>query len=391
MMKGTTAILAAFAMLSGEATAESQNPKFLNQISHGRELGDLNWSTMTHAEKFDLWNLAFKRSDGYYSEDAKKHAFENFKFNEELIASHNADTSSSYKLGHNEYSDLSREEFVQRMGLKQRMLRKPKSNLDATRKITSEVLDSTPESIDWVSKGAVTDIKNQGQCGSCWAFSTTGAIEGAYAVSSGSLVSLSEQNLVSCDTTDNGCSGGLMDNAFDYVKSNGGLCTESDYPYTSSGGTAASCSSGCTAKVTISGYTDVPANDEDALKVAVSQQPVSVAIEADTSAFQLYESGVFTNSGCGTSLDHGVLVVGYGAESGTNYWKVKNSWGSTWGESGFIRLERDVNMCGVSQMASYPTGAKAVSASAANDDGLTLFAEAVKLLADARAFFSSKN
>lgn len=262
-----------------------------------------------------------------------------------------------------------------------------------TQRLKEETLSSAPASIDWVTKGAVTPIKNQGQCGSCWSFSATGAIEGAYAVSSGTLVSLSEQELVSCDTTDSGCGGGLMDNAFDWVKNNGGLCTEADYPYDSSTGTASTCNkSGCTAKVTVTGHNDVAADDEDALKAAVAQQPVSVSIEADTSAFQLYESGVFTNSGCGTSLDHGVLIVGYGEEDDTNYWKVKNSWGTTWGEDGYIRLERDVNMCGISQMASYPTGAKAVSADVSDDnvDGLTLFAEAMKLIVDAKSFFSSE-
>merc|ERR1711982_231541 len=111
----------------------------------------------------------------------------------------------------------------------------------------------------------------------------------------------------------------------------------------------------------ISGHTDVPARNEDALKAAVSKQPVSVAIEADKSAFQLYRSGILDNSGCGTNLDHGVLVVGYGTGSGKDYWKVKNSWGATWGEEGYIRMVRNKNQCGISQQASYPTGAKAAS------------------------------
>lgn len=177
-------------------------------------------------------------------------------------------------------------------------------------------------SIDWVAKGAVTPVKNQQQCGSCWAFSTTGAIEGAYFVASGKLESLSEEDLVQCDHNgDQGCQGGLMDNAFDWVSENG-ICSESAYPYTSGGGTTGTCKTGCSAVVTITGHTDVPSKDEDALKAAVSKQPVSVAIEADKSAFQLYSGGVLDSAACGTSLDHGVLVVGYGTD-GKDYWKVK--------------------------------------------------------------------
>merc|ERR1711972_315432 len=153
-----------------------------------------------------------------------------------------------------------------------------------------------------------------------------------------------------------------MDNAFKWIETNG-ICSEADYPYTSGSGTTGTCKSPkCSPVVSITGYTDVPTNDEDALKAAVSKQPVSVAIEADKSAFQLYSGGVLDNSGCGTNLDHGVLVVGYGSD-GKDYWKVKNSWGASWGEEGYIRMVRNKNMCGISQQASYPTGAKAASGS----------------------------
>ena len=207
---------------------------------------------------------------------------------------------------------------------------------------------------------AVTPIKNQGQCGSCWAFSTTGSLEGAYFLKTGELKSFSEQQLVDCDTKqDQGCNGGLMDNAFDFIKTNKGLCTEESYPYKGVDGT---CNKKCKddSKATVKTHTDVAANAK-ALMSAIAKQPVSIAIEADQSSFQFYKSGVFNNAGCGTQLDHGVLAVGYGTLNGTDYWKVKNSWGATWGLNGYILLAKGttakpINMCGISQSASYPTG-----------------------------------
>merc|ERR1719183_386935 len=201
--------------------------------------------------------------------------------------------------------------------------------------------------------GAVTPVKNQAQCGSCWAFSSTGSLEGAMFVATGKLISLSEEDLVQCNSiTDHGCQGGLMDNAFDWVQQNG-ICSEEAYPYTSGSGTTGTCKKTCTPIVTITGHTDVPSNDESALKAAVSQQTVSVAIEADKSAFQLYKGGVLDNSACGKQLDHGVLVVGYGTD-GKDYWKVKNSWGASWGEKGYIRMVRGSNQCGIGNQPSYP-------------------------------------
>jgi cathepsin L len=227
---------------------------------------------------------------------------------------------------------------------------------------------SAASSVDWVSAGAVTPVKDQGQCGSCWSFSTRGALEGAYYTTYGSLPSFSEQQLVDCDNRqhggkDMGCNGGLMDNAFTWIKKNGGLCTEVSYPYVSgTTKTAGTCQSTCSAvkNSAVVSYTDVPIKSDSAMMQALTQQPVSVAIEADQKAFQLYKSGVFTGE-CGVNLDHGVLVVGYGTMSGTDYFRVKNSWGTTWGDAGYIYIGRGSQFndgqgqCGVLLSASYPT------------------------------------
>ena len=180
-----------------------------------------------------------------------------------------------------------------------------------------------PSAVDWVSKGAVTDPKDQGKCGSCWSFSTTGALEGAWQLATGKLVSLSEQQLVDCAKNGNmGCSGGSMDLAFEYLEKYA-VCTEDSYPYTAKQGTC--METNCTVAVpkgSIVGFKDVTPQDTDALLEAVSEQPVSVAIEADQEAFQLYDGGILTKE-CGKKLDHGVLVVGYGTENGVDYWKAR--------------------------------------------------------------------
>jgi C1A family cysteine protease len=219
---------------------------------------------------------------------------------------------------------------------------------------------SIESSVDWRSNGVVTKVKDQGQCGSCWSFSTTGAVEGAYALKTGILKSLSEQQLVDCASSygNHGCNGGMMDNAFSYIIDNG-ITSEIDYPYisgtTKTGGTCKSF----TPVVKLDGCYDIPAN-ELSLTLALQTQPISVAIEADSKTFQLYKSGIYSDTTCGTNLDHGVLAVGFGTSSGQDYYIVKNSWSTSWGDAGYIYIARNSvasstkGICGIAMETSAP-------------------------------------
>jgi C1A family cysteine protease len=289
----------------------------------------------------------------------------NFANNDDLIEKHNAE-KSTYKLGHNKFSHMSADEWKAYVkGVNGEV---PNAPGMFTHNAPADV-SSLAASVDWISAGAVSDVKDQGQCGSCWAFSTVGSLEGAYKLKNGNLETFSEQNFVSCDNrstggTDLGCHGGLMDSAFEWAQKNGGVCTEAAYPYVS--GTTKKnedcLQSQCTkvAGVAPKSWVDVKANDDSAMMSALAVGPVSVAIEADEPAFQLYKSGVFTSK-CGTNLDHGVLATGYGvdSESGLEYYNVKNSWGKSWGEKGYIRFVKGSGVqkegqCGILMQASYP-------------------------------------
>lgn len=278
------------------------------------------------------------------------HILENWKNNDRIIADTNA-KNLSYTLGHNAFSGMSSVEFAEHMhfGLNREILET--SGLRGF----SETLEQTfaETSVDWRTKNAVTPVKNQKACGSCWSFSTTGALEGIYAIKRGTLVSYSEQQLVDCDYiraggTSLGCNGGDMKSAMEWIGKNNGLCTESAYPYVSgdtktNGPCQKSCSivSGSDISTTVS----VSANSDSAMMTALAQQPVSIAIEADQSSFQLYKSGVFTGA-CGTNLDHGVLLVGYGTMNGLDYYILKNSWDVTWGSQGYMYIARGVDASG---------------------------------------------
>jgi len=225
-----------------------------------------------------------------------------------------------------------------------------------TAAVTEETELTAGPSLNWITKGAVTPVKDQGQCGSCWAFSATGAIEGAVFVGGGSLTSVAEQQLVDCAGTEGnqGCNGGLMDYAFQYVIKNKGIGSEASYKYTARDGSCKKVPS----VSTISSFTDVASGDEKALQAALMTQPIAIAIEADQSCFQFYHSGVLDDASCGTNLDHGVLLVGLDTEttgSKKDYWLVKNSWGASWGDKGYIKFVRGKNQCGLTLAASYPT------------------------------------
>ena len=220
-------------------------------------------------------------------------------------------------------------------------------------------MDSLPEYVDWREHGAVTPVKNQGMCGSCWSFSTTGALEAMQHRKTGVLTSLSEQNLIDCSSKygNHGCDGGLMDAAFQYIKDNNGIDTEKSYLYE---GVADICRYNPKDKgASDVGFVDVEFGDENALKTALATQgPCSVGIDASHESFRFYSKGVYREEECSPmNIDHAVLAIGYGVdnESGSAYWLVKNSWGETWGHEGYVKMARNEdNMCGVASAASYP-------------------------------------
>ena len=277
-----------------------------------------------------------------------KYRFEVFSENMKFIEHHNSLELNS-TLGLTPFTDFTHEEYKNKLF----RFRGPLFNKCSKFELNENNL---PNSWDWRNKNAVTDVKDQGQCGSCWSFSATGAMEGAWSISNNELISLSEQQLVDCSSSygNHGCHGGLMDGAFEYVMDNG-ICSEEEYGYVAKKGNCEQC----TTVVELTGCSDVQPNNEMVLKNAVHGTPVSVAIEADTREFQLYKSGVITGDSCGTNLDHGVLIVGYGEDKGVKYWLVKNSWSTSWGDNGYVKIERTDStstpgVCGIASQPSFP-------------------------------------
>jgi len=263
-----------------------------------------------------------------------------------FIELHNS-TESNFTLGHNMFSTMTEDEKANTRGLlsPEYLMGEP----------TDLPTDNLSASVDWRAEGAVNAIQNQGSCGSCWTFSTMASVEGAHAIATGELLKFAEQQLVDCSTLNNGCNGGSMALAFQYLQRHDAML-EDDYPYTAKDGSCQYSASQAT-QVHTTGYTNVRRRSESQLKAAVAQGVVSVAIEADKAVFQQYTSGIFDSSLCGTSLDHGVALVGYGTEGTQNYWILRNSWGTTWGEEGYMRLADDGDgsgICGVQLGAVYP-------------------------------------
>ncbi|XP_026228393.1 cathepsin K [Anabas testudineus] len=272
-----------------------------------------------------------------------------------MIEAHNQEAAlgmHSYELGMNHLGDMTSEEVVEKMtGLLVPLNHESSFTMDLDDKVSK-----LPKSVDYRKKGMVTSVKNQGSCGSCWAFSSAGALEGQLAKKTGQLVDLSPQNLVDCVTGNEGCGGGYMTTAFEYVHQNGGIDSEEAYPYVGEDQPCRYNSSGMAAQC--KGYKEIPVGNEHALAVALYKAgPVSVAIDAMQSSFQFYQRGIYYDPNCNKEdINHAVLAVGYGVTAkGKKYWIVKNSWGETWGNKGYILMARNRgNLCGIASLASYP-------------------------------------
>ncbi|AAZ11659.1 cysteine peptidase precursor [Trypanosoma brucei brucei TREU927] len=301
-------------------------------------------------ESLEMRFAAFKKKYGKVYKDAKEEAFRFRAFEENMEQAKIQAAANPYAtFGVTPFSDMTREEFRARYRNGASYFAAAQKRLRKTVNVTT---GRAPAAVDWREKGAVTPVKDQGQCGSCWAFSTIGNIEGQWQVAGNPLVSLSEQMLVSCDTIDSGCNGGLMDNAFNWiVNSNGGnVFTEASYPYVSGNGEQPQCQmNGHEIGAAITDHVDLP-QDEDAIAAYLAENgPLAIAVDA--TSFMDYNGGILTSC-TSEQLDHGVLLVGYNDNSNPPYWIIKNSWSNMWGEDGYIRIEKGTNQCLMNQAVS---------------------------------------
>ena len=352
-----------FMLFASTATSSNTEPTTLNHTAPPHFVGLSVPSDMVNNK---MWSYFSKFIDIYnknYSVDNFRERFNIFSTNiHRLILQ---DTAFNHDVKINQWGDLTPQEFHNEVGggcFQSNQV--TYQNGCKTFEPSSSLLKNLPDSVDWRDENAVTHVKNQGKCGSCWSFSATGAMEGAWSIATGDLVALSEQQLLDCSKNygNNGCNGGIMAEAFQYAIKNG-MCSETDDPYQASSGT---CNMNCNHEVRMTDCYNVSPNNQLELQAAVSQGPVSVAIEADTSIFQFYADGVLKNKDCGVNLDHGVLIVGYGEEyNGDKYWLVKNSWGPEWGDNGYIKIARtnstnDSGVCGIAMQPVFPV-AKSLS------------------------------
>ncbi|XP_062254538.1 cathepsin K isoform X2 [Platichthys flesus] len=303
--------------------------------------------------QWDEWKITHLREYNGLGEEGIRRAV--WDKNMRMIAAHNEEAAlglHSYEMGMNHLGDMTSEEVAEKMtGLLVPLERERSFTMALDDKVSK-----LPKFVDYRKKGMVTPVKNQGSCGSCWAFSSAGALEGQLAKQTGQLVDLSPQNLVDCVTENDGCGGGYMTKAFQYVQENGGIDSEEAYPYV---GEDESCRYNATGMAAqCKGFKEVPVGDEHALAVALFKVgPVSVGIDATQRGFQFYQRGVYYDRNCNKDdINHAVLAVGYGISSkGKKYWIVKNSWSDTWGNKGYILMARNRdNLCGIANLASYP-------------------------------------
>jgi C1A family cysteine protease len=299
------------------------------------------------AEEYEQFMRDYGRH--FLTSEEKNMRFQIFTKNVQEIRELQNSGKITHTLAINQFADMTKEEFKNYAGLSKRLGDDPV----CTQKHTS---DTNKADVDWIAKGAVAKVKNQASCGSCYTFSAIAAIEALYFIKGHTLTTFSEQELVDCKYEGNdGCNGGWMDACFDYAM-NVGVSTDAQYPYTGRDGKCKNTTVTHVFKIT--GCKDIPYEDLDALQDALSVNVLSIAVCAECTAFEYYSSGIIKKNCC-TDLDHGVALVASGTDAGTAYWRIRNSWGGSWGEKGYLRVLKETGknksgMCGIAMAASYP-------------------------------------